>query len=726
MCVISLKITSRMKNSFIILWIILFAFFCNKLFPQNYWEKTNGPFGGIVSTIAFGSGVEIFVGTSGGIFHSGNNGNSWVSKSDGLTGNVKAILNSANYIFAGTDEGIFRSSDNGNTWLPVNNGLTVVKITSLAKNSCGVLFAGAYDFDTFNGGIYRSSNNGETWTAINNGISFPAILTLIVAPNNYIFAGLSISGGIYRSINNGDNWERVYSNINVQSFAINSSGNIFAAYFGGILRTTNNGNEWTKITNGLTTTFIYSLYINSNNEIFAGGSASQSNEVLFHSVNNGDTWTSINTLQVNLVNLLSFRGNNLFAGTDRGIFRSIDNGINWTKINNGISASNVSSLQINKKDGYIYAGYFGTGVFRSNDKGNTWEEKNNGLDLSVQCLAINDSGHIFAGTFDAGLFRSTDKGENWIQIYNPAYHVIYSIGINDSDYIYIEAFTAYGSLVLKSINNGLNWTLKNTGLSETDDVLAFAFNSSGNIFAGTSSSGVFRSTDYGETWVPLNGYFPPFAGRIEVSPNGNVFVSPYYSLSGIYRSTDNGGVWEGREVVSGTTIQALETNSDGELFAGTYEKGIYLSTNNGDSWSEINNGLTAKRVPALAFDSNGYIYAGTIGGGVFRSINSTTSVRKINEIIPPGFSLSQNYPNPFQSTTIIRYEIPQSGFVTLKVYDLPGREVATLVNEEKRPGEYEVQFNGHSGEGRNLPGGVYFYRLKVGEIAQTKKMTLIK
>jgi hypothetical protein len=86
----------------------------------------------------------------------------------------------------------------------------------------------------------------------------------------------------------------------------------------------------------------------------------------------------------------------------------------------------------------------------------------------------------------------------------------------------------------------------------------------------------------------------------------------------------------------------------------------------------------------------------------------------------------QNYPNPFNSSTTITYEMPQSGLISIKVYDILGREVATLVNEEKSAGSYEVQFNTYSGNVRNLTSGIYFYRLTAGNYTETKKMILLK
>ena len=109
-----------------------------------------------------------------------------------------------------------------------------------------------------------------------------------------------------------------------------------------------------------------------------------------------------------------------------------------------------------------------------------------------------------------------------------------------------------------------------------------------------------------------------------------------------------------------------------------------------------------------------------------------TDVEENKPTSPTEFSLAQNYPNPFNPTTKIKYSIPSTGtsslstsggmkFIQLKVYDILGNEVATLVNEEKPAGEYEVEFNASK-----LPSGIYFYRLKAGNFIQTKKMILIK
>ncbi|MCH7772115.1 MAG: T9SS type A sorting domain-containing protein [Bacteroidetes bacterium] len=98
-----------------------------------------------------------------------------------------------------------------------------------------------------------------------------------------------------------------------------------------------------------------------------------------------------------------------------------------------------------------------------------------------------------------------------------------------------------------------------------------------------------------------------------------------------------------------------------------------------------------------------------------------TSTENLSNILPKHFSLDQNYPNPFNPSTSIQYAVSSMQFVSLKVYDLLGREVATLVNEEKPVGNYEVEFIGDG-----LTSGIYFYQLRAGNYVETKKMVLLR
>ncbi len=389
---------------------------------------------------------------------------------------------------------------------------------------------------------------------------------------------------------------------------------------------------------------------------------------------------------------------------------------------NGPNSESIECISINSSD-HIFAGTWGDGVFRSTDNGDSWVEINNGItgmfELTVGSLVVNFSDHIFAGTYD-GMFRSMDNGDSWIEINTGLTNTsVISLAINSSDHIFAGT---WGGGVFFSNDNGDSWTEINTGLTNTI-VHSLAINSSDHIFAGTLMSGVFRSTNNGNSWTEINTGLTIMATPIEslvINSDEHIFAGN--DAFGVFRSTNNGDLWT--EINTGLTdlyIRSLAINSVGHLFVGTRNGGVFRSTNNGDSWAGINTGLTDTDIPSLAVNSSDHIFAGTDGGCVCRSIESTTSVEKIESIQPFSFTLEQNYPNPFNASTTIHFNLPKPCFVTLKIYDLRGRLIDTLIKEQLCEGEYNIAW-----DAKWLPSGIYLYRMETGDYFETKKLILQK
>ncbi len=146
-------------------------------------------------------------------------------------------------------------------------------------------------------------------------------------------------------------------------------------------------------------------------------------------------------------------------------------------------------------------------------------------------------------------------------------------------------------------------------------------------------------------------------------------------------------------------------------------RGSTYSTDDGLSWTQVDN------LPHLkaAFASSRAGWSGGANDSVYKwTGNLLVSVKQTNEIVH-GFRLEHNYPNPFNPSTTIRYALPRSGHVTLKVYNLLGHEIANLVNEDKAPGRYEARW-----DASQFASGVYFYRLVAGSFTETKKLVLLR
>jgi hypothetical protein len=197
---------------------------------------------------------------------------------------------------------------------------------------------------------------------------------------------------------------------------------------------------------------------------------------------------------------------------------------------------------------------------------------------------------------------------------------------------------------------------------------------------------------------------------------------------GIFYSSNNGANWiaQNNGLTNLTVMNLLVSGNN--IFAGTYG-GIFLLTNNGANWVNKNQGLNYIPYIYSLIIYNNNIFAGTNGFSVWRrSLSEILGVQNISTEIPSSYTLGQNFPNPFNPMTVIRFNV--SGFhvktsgndkVVLKVYDVMGREVQTLVNERLNAGTYEVSFDGSM-----LTSGVYFYRLITNGFSDTKKMLLIK
>jgi hypothetical protein len=156
------------------------------------------------------------------------------------------------------------------------------------------------------------------------------------------------------------------------------------------------------------------------------------------------------------------------------------------------------------------------------------------------------------------------------------------------------------------------------------------------------------------------------------------------------------------------------------LILGKYGK-MFQSMDFGDTWKELSTPVNIS-LNDVAFYGPEIGYAvGDSGTILYTSNGGVTAVEGNQTNVPVSFELAQNFPNPFNPVTTIRYQLQKTGFVTLKVYDLIGREVATLVNEEKPAGRYEVKF-----DGTNLSSGIYFYRIRAGNFIDTKKFVLLK
>ena len=366
------------------------------------------------------------------------------------------------------------------------------------------------------------------------------------------------------------------------------------------------------------------------------------------------------------------------------------------------------------------------------------------LNRETRCFDVYDS-TLYAGTYLFGIQKTTDHGANWNSIFGGA--VIFDMKIVSG-----EIFAAWNNRVARSTNGGLNW-------SNVILPCAFIFSldhKNGTLIAGTQDSGVYYSTNSGTNWSPssLEGQSvrcilvtgnKVFAGTensgIFVSTNNGVDwsqtsqnIGHFRSLTGsgtsiyagsfengLFRSSDDGVTWEQTAFDTGSVF-SIDVQGN-NIFIGGYnytQAGIFVSTNNGNSWIFLNDEISGEFVFSV-FRYSGYFFAGTEHAVYRRPVDEILNVNHLYAEIPVEYKLSQNYPNPFNPATKIIFSVTAPGNVKLIVYDHSGKKVKTILDKTLSPGTYENIFTGDE-----LSSGVYYYTLITKDFTETKKMVLVK
>jgi photosystem II stability/assembly factor-like uncharacterized protein len=307
------------------------------------------------------------------------------------------------------------------------------------------------------------------------------------------------------------------------------------------------------------------------------------------------------------------------------------------------------------------------------NNGTTWNTAPEGQVFSA--IAANARGAVFARS-RSNLLRSINGGATWdtLQLHTDQYFYKPPLTVATNGYLYTRITVPTTDKLVRSTDNGETWS--NLDSTMTNGIVSLACNASNHIFGGRAD-GTIRSTDHGTTWTSAM-----FTKGLVIS---------------------------------------LATEGTTDVFAGTDSGKVYRSSDNGVTWIEIDSGLNNERIIDLKVAPDGFLYAATEGGGVYRSTGPVTTVQNNYNNIIKTFVVEQNYPNPFNPMTNFQFAIGSLRFVSLKIYDLLGREVATLVNEEKPAGSYSVRWNA-----TNIPSGVYFYRLTAEGFSVTKSLLLIK
>ncbi|NOU45633.1 MAG: T9SS type A sorting domain-containing protein [Bacteroidales bacterium] len=626
---------------------LLFFFLSIESLQAQTWEPTNGPYGGPVQCFAENDSY-LFAGSSGGVFAKGvfrsaDHGANWTTVNNGLSNvgmgkDIYALAVSGSYIVASTGQGIYRTADNGDNWSVCDYSGTYVPNAFYSIGSD--LLAGG------SSGLYVSTDNGLTWASQNEGfqgISPPSVpeIQSFVMNGTTLYTGTN-QKGIFRSTNNGLTWTTVNGGLGTPSqlsqrnfnSLVFENGDIFAGTFGqGVFRLRDNGNNWTNEVNGLPnfqSKYIRSILIKDSYVYITTLTG------LYRSELAGTiSWTlqDITPSDLNLVKLFG-SGSDIFASTERGVCISTDNTATWTTSFDGMLGLNATVYSAGGTDLFAATSGVGNGYFyRSSDFGESWDMGN------MVGAPYPFNGYLFLWKAE-GIFRSADNGETWDLIYD----------FGGLCYFHSMGSTLFATItccetIYYSNDNGISWTpstLLDLGGFWGNNILDLT-NDGTTLYAGTLNIGVLKSIDNGVNWTTCNtamGNIPIRAMATDTTyiyaGTSNFYEDPNLQAVGIYRSADNGTTWTlVNNGLGNLDIGSLVINGN-DIYAGT-KSGIYKSSNNGDNWIPMNDGFTVSPNTTSMVVSGNYLFANnfapSLGAPIYRRALSGSVPEQPDEIV---------------------------------------------------------------------------------------------
>jgi photosystem II stability/assembly factor-like uncharacterized protein len=418
--------------------------------------------------------------------------------------------------------------------------------------------------------------------------------------------------------------------------------------------------------------------------------------------------------------------------TSKPLFLSVKSTESWQSL--GPDQNDILGLAFGDEEGDILiAASRDSGVFMSFNGGNYWQRVNQGIDDSfiraIEAHPVNRD-HYFAGTFNQGLFQKQFDDDRWVRIPEVQDNTILCIAINPiyGEFIYVGTLNKG---VYRSINTGTSWQ-QVTHETDALKVIVDPLNTNQVYFISENDSTVYKSTDFGFSWESFyKGY--PIIISMAVNPlNSNVIYAGKNPYDFIYKSIDGGASWKPIAIMGGQPIVSdilIDPSDTSQVYVATPGWGVFRTTDSGNSWIKMWEGLTSELVLQIRFlpAASSTLFAATNNDGIFKvEIPPAGIFEPDPATIPYGCKLFQNIPNPFNPKTKINFQLKEKTFITVSVYNICGKLIKILVNEIVEQGFHEIEWNGRNMEEKPVSSGIYFVRLETDLSIQTRKMILAR
>lgn len=716
---------------------------------QNWYQQTSGTSELLTDIQFIGQSTGFAVGFNGKIIKTTDGGFTWNTLNSGTNYNLYALdfIDGQLGFAVGDGRTFLKTSDGGMNWEIKNisfNGVPIINCVEFIDATTGWI---GYGFDKHSADIKKTSDGGETWSStlfssvskansenhyqLDNPLDTQVGIRSIYfkdSNNGYAVGGTRDGWNrcVFSTTDGGNTWQSKYvysEQTGLLSVFVNNQGMGWAVGYSGVIYLSNDGgDDWFQILSGNNNLYysgdwITSIFMVNDSVGWAGGyrKGIWYYPILLKTTNGGKIWETNKEFSDFFIGTeanIYFLNENIgwVSFYDRASYKTTDGGENWVTSGN---AGNQKYF-INQDTGW--GTYEPLGIFKSTDGGNNWVKKSS---EGCRSLYFTDLFNGWAVGDSGAILKSSDEGENWYPQVSGSSVELNSVNFFDSN---IGMCVGNSGTALLTINGGNTWTSQNIGT--TDKLNSVVFTNSSTIWVVGNNGTLLNSTDLGITWVSSD----------ELTQNN--LVSAFF----INETTG----WVGGSV--GTILKYQVDVVPVELISFTAEVNNNNIELNWQTATEVNNtGFDIERSTsdekwvAIGFVngygnsvtpiSYSYLDKNMIGGSKYRyrlkQIDLDGRFEYSNEIeidiTPDNFSLFQNFPNPFNPSTTIRYQIANESKVEIRIYDMLGSEVLTLLNENKQAGTYEVQLNAE-----NLSSGTYVYRITADGFVESKKMILMK
>lgn len=588
---------------------------------------------------------------------------------------------------------LFNSSYSQGNWQSVNSGVNAyLRDISFISNNVGWVVG-------HGGTILKTTDSGITWIQQTSNTTKDLYCVDFIS-DQYGWAG-GANGAFLSTSNGGETWvynqfgtNNFYSLSFVQNNGLALTGILTPYKFSNIIKTTNAGEDWNSVFDAFDVTLL-DIYLEGEYAAWAVGT----NSNIFRSTSFGENWQFVPAPSLQWLYDVYFIDK--YTGWAVGgnvesefIIKTGDSGLNWNILKESYEYKWLTGVYfLNANIGWA-VGYNGV-ILSTSDGGNTWTRQNSGTSNYLRKVTFTSISSGVAIGENGTIVKYSDNTSN-INILKPNGGEIITAGssyniewnsqeISDVKIEFSEDNGTHWITVIDSmISTGIyQWEVPSILSSQCRIKITDLFNSqnfdiSDNMFTIQSSKSITLIHPNGGEILEGNSQY-----EINWSSNDVINIKIEYSLN-------NGASWN-------TVIETYPST------------GVY-------NWTVPNIATIQAliRISDVAMPS-----ISDICNGTFR-INHVTDIENENRSLEE-YQLLQNFPNPFNPTTKIYYQLPYTTFVKLKVFDLLGNEIAMLVDEEQYQGKYQVEF-----EAKDLPSGIYFYSLQTKDFIQTKKLTLIK